>query len=163
MINKKCKIAFKKKYCQAWPSQVALVVRNPPANAGDMGDVGLIPGSGRSPGGGHSSPLQCSCWRVPWTEETGRLQSTGAHSCTRLKWFSTHLRTHALSSFRVKGNSMENWKRNGQILLGHLAVMNPCPFFFGIEFTQTHVKCPCNTGNSFILSFNRGAIFKEDC
>lgn len=38
---------------------------------------------------------------------------------------------------------MENWKRNGQILLGHLAIMNPCPFFFGIEFTQSHVKCQC--------------------
>ena len=41
-------------------SQVALVVKNPPANAGDIGDPGSIPGLGRSPGGGHSSPLQYS-------------------------------------------------------------------------------------------------------
>ena len=40
-----------------WASEVALVVKNPPANAGD---VGLIPGSGRSPGGGHGKPLQYS-------------------------------------------------------------------------------------------------------
>ena len=37
-------------------SQVALVVKNPPANAGDARDEGLIPGSGRSPGGGHREP-----------------------------------------------------------------------------------------------------------
>ena len=37
------------------------MVKNPSASAGDLRDVGLIPGSGRSPGGGHGSPLQYSC------------------------------------------------------------------------------------------------------
>ena len=37
------------------------VVKNPPANAGDARDKGSIHGSGRSPGGGHEDPLQCSC------------------------------------------------------------------------------------------------------
>ena len=37
---------------------VVLMVKNPPANAGDIRDAGLIPGSGRSPGGGHGNPLQ---------------------------------------------------------------------------------------------------------
>ena len=41
-------------YCA---SQVALVGKNPPANEGDMRDPGSIPGSGRSPGGGHGNPL----------------------------------------------------------------------------------------------------------
>ena len=36
-------------------------VKNPPANAGATGDTGLIPGSGRSPGGGNGNPLQYSC------------------------------------------------------------------------------------------------------
>ena len=40
---------------------MALVVKNLPANAGDTRDVGLIPGSGRSPGGGNGNPLQNSC------------------------------------------------------------------------------------------------------
>ena len=40
-----------------WASQVALVVKNPPANAGNIRDVGSIPGLGRSPGGGHGYPL----------------------------------------------------------------------------------------------------------
>ena len=39
---------------------MALVVKNPPANAGDIRHVGLIPGLGRSPGGGHGNPLQYS-------------------------------------------------------------------------------------------------------
>ena len=38
-------------------SHIALVVKNPPANAGDIRDVGSIPGSGISPGGGHGNPL----------------------------------------------------------------------------------------------------------
>ena len=38
-----------------------LVVKNPPANAGDIRVMGSVPGSGRSPGGGHGNPLQYSC------------------------------------------------------------------------------------------------------
>ena len=46
-------------------SQVALVVKNPPANAGDFRTAGLTPGSGGSPGGGHGNPLQCSWLENP--------------------------------------------------------------------------------------------------
>ena len=42
-------------------SQVALVVKNPFANAGNVRDLGLIPGPGKYPGGGHGNPLQYSC------------------------------------------------------------------------------------------------------
>ena len=41
--------------------QVALVVKSLPANAGDLRDIGSIPGSGRSSGGRHGNPLQYSC------------------------------------------------------------------------------------------------------
>ena len=40
---------------------MVLVVKNPPVSVGDIRDAGLIPGSGRSPGGGHGNPLQYSC------------------------------------------------------------------------------------------------------
>ena len=40
---------------QPWASYVVLVVKNPLANAGDVRDMGSIPGSGRSPGGGHGN------------------------------------------------------------------------------------------------------------
>ena len=53
------------------------MVKNPSANARDTGDVGLIPGSGRSPGEGNGNPLQYSCWRIRWTEEPGSLESMG--------------------------------------------------------------------------------------
>ena len=42
-------------------SEVVLVVKNPPANAGDIRDMGSIPESGRCPEGGHGKPLQHSC------------------------------------------------------------------------------------------------------
>ena len=41
------------------------VVKNPPASAGDAGDLGSIPGSGRSPGEGNGNPLQYSCLENP--------------------------------------------------------------------------------------------------
>ena len=40
-------------------------VKNPPANAGDVRDADSIPGLGRTPGGGHGNPLQCSCLENP--------------------------------------------------------------------------------------------------
>ena len=46
-------------------SQVALVLKNPPANAGDARDVTSIPGLGRSPGIGNGNPLQYSCLGNP--------------------------------------------------------------------------------------------------
>ena len=77
----KCKIYFKKYtkdnkdkwsnqklrlcYAVVWASQVALVLMNPSASAGDTRDEGLISGSGRPPGGGHGSPLLCSCPENP--------------------------------------------------------------------------------------------------
>ena len=46
-------------------SQLALVVKNPPANAGDIRDADPFPGLGRSPGRGHGNPLQYSCLGNP--------------------------------------------------------------------------------------------------
>ena len=54
-------------------SQAVLVVKNLPADAEDIRDVGSIPGWGRFPRGGHGKPLHIPAWRVPWTEEPGRL------------------------------------------------------------------------------------------
>ena len=59
-------------------SRVALVVKNLPANAGDIRDIGSIPGLGRSPGGGHGNPLQYSCLRNPMDRRAWQaIQSTG--------------------------------------------------------------------------------------
>ena len=52
---------------------VALVVKNPPANTGDTRDMGLIPGSGRSPGVRNASHFSILAWRMPRAEEPGGL------------------------------------------------------------------------------------------
>ena len=59
-------------------SQVALVVKNPLVNAGDLKEADSTAGSGKSPGRGDGNPHQCSCLENPWSEEPGGLQSTGS-------------------------------------------------------------------------------------
>ena len=65
----------------SWSSSVALVVKNLPANTGDIRDVGSIPGSGRSPGVWNGKPLQYSCWEnlidrgTPWATVHGVTKS----------------------------------------------------------------------------------------
>ena len=71
--------------------QVVLVVKNPPASVGDIRDVGSVPVSGRSPGGGHGNPLQLSCLEHPM--DTGVWQATVhrvTKSWTQLKQLSMH-------------------------------------------------------------------------
>ena len=53
--------AIVREWASFWASQVAPVTKNPLVNAGEIRDVGLIPGSGRSPGEGIGSPFQYSC------------------------------------------------------------------------------------------------------
>ena len=52
-------------------SQVMLVVKKLPANAGDIWDKGSIPGLGRSSGEGHGNSSSILAWEIPWTEEPG--------------------------------------------------------------------------------------------
>ena len=70
------------------------MVKNLPANAGDIRDMGSIPGSGRSAGGGHSNPLQYSCLENPmdrgaWWVIVHRI----TQSWTQLKLLSMHICT----------------------------------------------------------------------
>ena len=61
------------------------MVKNLPPNAGDIRGLHLIPGWGRSPGGGHGIPLQDSCPEDPTDEEPDGLQSIGLQSLTCTK------------------------------------------------------------------------------
>ena len=77
-------------------SQVALVIKNLPANAGDLRDAGSTPRSGRSSGGEHGNPLRTLAWRISGTEEPGGATVHGvAKSRTRPKPPNRH--THRLS------------------------------------------------------------------
>ena len=58
---------------------MTLGVKNPSASAGDVRDMGSIPGLGRSPGGGNTTHSGILAWKIPWTEEPGGLQSMGSH------------------------------------------------------------------------------------
>ena len=80
---------------------MVLVVRNPPANAGDAGS---IPGSGRSPEGGHGTHPNIPAWRIQWTEKPGGLQSTGLQRA-RHDWSSlacTHAKDFYSQVFVIK-------------------------------------------------------------
>ena len=59
-------------------SHVVVVVKNPPANAENVRNVGSVPELGRSPGGGHATHSSILAWRMPWTEEPSRPQSVGS-------------------------------------------------------------------------------------
>ena len=87
-------------------SQVELVVKNPPANAGAVRDCSSIPRSGRSPGGGRGNPLQYSCLentmdRGAWRATVHRI----AKSQTWLKWFSRHAWSSNLTHGHIFGEN----------------------------------------------------------
>ena len=84
-------------------SRVALVVKNPPAKAGDIWDAGSIPRSGRSSGGGHSTPFQYSCLENPHghrslvqfigLKRVGHNWSDLAHTYTNM-WYDSELNNY---------------------------------------------------------------------
>ena len=90
-------------YMNGWASQVVLVMKNPPADPGDVRDVGSIPVSGRSPGGEHSNPLQCSFLENPM--DRGAWRATVhkvAKSRTRVKHLSMQAQMNGCSFVPVK-------------------------------------------------------------
>ena len=72
------------------------MVKNPPINAGDVGVLGSIPGSGRSPGGGHGNPFQYSCLENPMGREVwGGYTTVHGVSKSQLEMTEhTHTHTH---------------------------------------------------------------------
>ena len=78
-------------------NQVVLVVNNPPVNAGNIRDVGSIPGLGRFPGGEHGNLLQYSCLENPMDRGAWRTTVHGvAKSHTQLKQLSTQKETREM-------------------------------------------------------------------
>ena len=74
------------------------MAKNPPANAGD---VGLIPGSGRFPEKEMVTHSSILAWRIPWTEKSGGIQSTGSHKVghdlvTQQQWHTGNWCTHII-------------------------------------------------------------------
>ena len=125
---------------------MALVVKNPPANAGDTRDTGLIPGLERSPGGGHGNALQYSCLENP--VDRGAWQAA-VHWVTKSWTQSTHI---IIKGFwvrcRLRLNGME-WRRNSTLhsittCAGTLQGCEPggqpvIPMFSGTQLTLKQV------------------------
>ena len=91
--------------CIRWASQVVLMVKNPTVDAGDVRAMGLIPGLGRSLGGGHANPLQYSCLQNPM--DRGALRAT-VHG--RKESDMTEVTQHAHSmSVSVNPKLLQKW------------------------------------------------------
>ena len=90
------------------------MVKNPPVSAGDMRDVGSIPGSGRSPGGGNGYPLQYSCLENPmnrgaWWATVHRVTK----SQTQMKRLSAHTQTHTHTDTHTETHTDTHTVRDG--------------------------------------------------
>ena len=79
----------------------------------NVGDAGSMPRPGRSPGGGHSNPLQYSAWRIPWTEDPGGIQSMESQSIghDKINWarMHTHPYYNVCWSKSYRGTSLVVW------------------------------------------------------
>ena len=105
-------------------SQVALVVKNLFANAGDIRDVGLIPGSGKSPGEENGSPLQYFCLENPVDRGAcGPVVHGVAKSLTRLSDFTFTFHFHALEKEMATHSSVLAWRIPGTGETGGLPSM----------------------------------------
>ena len=101
------------------------VVENLPAHARHAA-MGLIPGSGRSPRGGNDNPLQYSCWKIPWTEEPGGLQSMGLQRVGR-EW--AHMHTWIHTHLPTQGRILSQRMNPGQSLLILKACVQSLPLW----------------------------------
>ena len=97
------------------------MVKNPPANAGDLRDVGLIPESGRLPGGGHSNPLQYSCLENPMDRGAWRAR---VHGVQRVR--------HDWSDLACRGELRAEEGKHGSVLYTIFIFPSPlmAPFVF---------------------------------
>ena len=112
---------------ESWslPFQVALVVKNPPANAGDIRDAGSIPVSGRSPVGGPGNPLQHSCLENPL--DRGAWWATGNRVAqSRTRWSNwAHTETPERTQCTLRGLLLGPCQLDS---LGSARAPRPAPF-----------------------------------
>ena len=124
------------------------MVKTLPANAGAAGDVGSIPGSWRSPGGGNNNPLQYSCLGNP-AEEPGRLQSMGSQESDITEWLTLSLSFTDLARGLALVNGMwvnVTWAKAFHEFHG-LASLVYLPPAMKHTHTDTHITERANTNS----------------
>ena len=94
--------------------QMVLVVKNPPANAGDIRDVSLIPVLGRSLEEGMATHSSILAWRIRWTEEPGGLQFTGLQRAGHDWSDLSHAYTRTM---KKKERIAVSWRAQAKILM----------------------------------------------
>ena len=105
-------------------------------SACNVGDLGSISGLGRYPGEGSGNPLHYSCWRIPWTEEPGGLQSVGSQRVGH-NWvaFTFNVITRSLPPGRESLCEDEANQRNSGLTRGTKIIscecLNLCLKFWG--------------------------------
>ena len=137
-VLKQAQGSLRMKSSHTWmgPSQVALVVKNPPAKAGGLRDAGSISESGRSSGWGNVAHSSLLAWRIPWTEETGGVRSIGLQSQTRLKRLNTH--THTCTWTTVRCHCLGT-----KTLQSHLDLFKHNPSSSSLPPTSVHSPKHC--------------------
>ena len=100
------------------------------ASAYNVGDLGLIPGWGRSPGEGKGNPLQYSCLENPTAEEPGELQSMGSQR-VRHDWMNSLHYSQTEAYILPTSGSVGNWRVCKQLLkLHHSWTLSPTQSYF---------------------------------
>ena len=149
-------------------SQVALVINNPFANAGDLRNAGLIHGLGRSHGGRHGNPLLYSCLENPM--DRGAWRAT-IHRVTKNWTWLKQLSTHAhlspawLGTSRVRENCP--LKRRGSALLFAVCLSSlslaPVASVYGLGKLVCLCQCPSVSAVSFLAREGNGTPLQYSC
>ena len=119
--------------------------KNLPANAGDIRDAGSIPGSGRSPGGGHDNPLQYSCLENPM--DRGAWWAT-VHRVTKSQTLLKGLSTHSYITCTILLISSVQF--NGIKHIHCCATITTIHFQNFFSFSQTETLYPLSNSSPFL-------------
>ena len=157
---------------------MALLVKNPPANAGDVRDLGLITGLGRSPGGGHGNPLQYSCLENPMhrgackatvhriTKSQAWLKQLSMYICTCHKKLSHEIPTIWLpgpldtKGFNLYLKSTGQEKMRSDHLYSQLPPYQSCRLAISL-YLNAHNSCRGSSPKSFLWVSALSSLFSR--
>ena len=131
---------------------MAQLVKNLPANTGDAGGVGSIPGSGRSPRVGNGNPLQYSCQGNPMDRGTWWATTHGiSKNQTQLSMHHIHAHTHCTYRWEVSVLAAQPGCSVHGILQARILECVACPFSRGSSWFRDRAQVSCIAGRFFTI------------